>query len=131
MVFFGEYIVSFTAPGRIVLPKKVRELLKGSTFVITKGFDACLSGFDKRDWEKRAKELMSVSLLERDNIEKRRFLFASAVYVEIDDQGRFVIPKHLLQYSQLKEKVVIAGIGDHFEMWSPQRWQKYLETINN
>ncbi len=64
MVFFGEYQVSFSAPGRMVLPKKLRELLKGNTFILTKGFDFCLAGFDRDDWETRAKDLLQVSLLE-------------------------------------------------------------------
>ena len=55
MVFFGEYLVSFTAPGRVVIPKKIRELLKGDSFIVTKGFDFCLAGYDKEDWELGAK----------------------------------------------------------------------------
>lgn len=131
MVFFGEYQVSFTAPGRIVLPKKLRELLKGNTFVLTKGFDNCLAGYDKEDWELRAKELLNVSLLERENLEKRRFLFSSAVYLEIDDQGRFVVPKNLLLYGSLSQKVVIVGIGDHFEIWDGNKWDLYTKNMKD
>lgn len=131
MVFFGEYQLSFSAPGRVVLPKKLRELLKGNIFVISKGFDACLAGYDKDDWEERAKSLLSVSLLEKDQIEKRRFLFSSTVYIEIDEQGRFVIPRSLLSYARLAEKVLIVGVGDHFEIWNPENWSKYLKEVKN
>ncbi|MDH7476643.1 MAG: division/cell wall cluster transcriptional repressor MraZ [Microgenomates group bacterium] len=127
MVFFGEYLVSFSAPGRIVLPKKLRELLKGNTFILTKGFDFCLSGYDKEDWEEKAKSLLSVSLLEKEGLDKRRFLFSSTVYLDIDEQGRFVIPRHLLIYAGLKDKAIIVGTGDHFEIWSPEKWEKYLK----
>lgn len=130
MVFFGEFNLSFSAPGRLVLPKKLRELLKGNVFVLAKGFDNCLSGFDKEDWEKRAQSLLSVSLLDKDNLEKRRFLFASSVYLEIDDQGRFVVPKNLLSYAGLNGKAYIVGVGDHFEIWQSDKWEKYLK-INN
>lgn len=125
MVFFGEYSVSFTAPGRIVIPKKIRELLKGDTFVITKGFDECLSGYDKHDWEVRSQALVSVSLLDKTDIAKRRSLFSSTTYITIDEQGRFVIPKALLVHADLKDKVLIIGVGDHFELWSPERWEQY------
>ena len=131
MVFFGEYIVSFTAPGRIILPKKLRELLKGNTFILTKGFDFCLAGYDKDDWENRAKTLLQVSLLEKENIEKRRFLFSSAVYLEIDDQGRFVIPRNLLEYVGVNGKVVIVGVGDHFEIWKQEKWEKYTKELKS
>ncbi len=131
MVFFGEYLVSFSAPGRVVLPKKLRELLKGNVFILAKGFDICLSGYDKEDWENRSQSLLSVSLLEKENLEKRRFLFSSTVYLEIDDQGRFVIPKNMLTYAGFNGKVVIAGVGDHFELWNPERWEKYLKEVKN
>ena len=131
MVFFGEYLVSFSAPGRIILPKKLRELLKGNIFILTKGFDFCLAGYDKEDWEARASELLTVSLLEQDNLEKRRFLFSSAVYLEIDDQGRFVIPRNLLNYVALNEKILIVGVGDHFEIWQQSKWEKYVKGNKN
>lgn len=131
MVFFGEYQVSFSAPGRVVLPKKLRELLKGNTFVLSKGFDQCLAGYDKDDWESRAKELLNVSLLERENLDKKRFLFSSAVYLEIDEQGRFVVPKNLLQYGDLNQKVTIVGVGDHFEIWDGEKWEKYEKEFKN
>ncbi len=129
MVFFGEYTVSFSAPGRIVLPKKLREFLKGDVFILTKGFNTCLSGYDKGDWEYRAKNLLDVSLLEQENLEKRRFLFSSIVYLGIDDQGRFVIPRNLLSYAGISEKIVIIGVGDHFEIWNQEKWEKYQKNI--
>lgn len=125
MVFFGEYTVSFTAPGRIVIPKKIRELLKGDTFIVTKGFDECLSGYDREDWEERSQSLVSVSLLDKTDIAKRRTLFSSATYITIDDQGRFVIPRSLLLHAALKDRVLILGVGDHFELWNPERWEQY------
>lgn len=107
------------------MPKKLRELLKGNSFIVTKGFDNCLNGYDRDDWEQRSKTLLSVSLLEKENLDKRRFLFASAVYLDIDDQGRFVIPRNLLAYSQIGNKALIIGVGDHFEIWKPEKWEKY------
>lgn len=131
MVFSGEYQVSFTAPGRIVVPKKLRELLKGNILVLSKGFDQCLAGYDKEDWEKRASELLTVSILEKENIDKKRFLFGSVVYLEIDEQGRVVIPKNLLEYVQLTEKITIIGVGDHFEIWNDSRWRDYQLSTND
>ena len=130
MVFFGEYEINFSGSGRLLLPKKVRELIKGNAFILTKGFGICLAGYDKDDWEKRAVELLNPSLLQPTDMENRRSIFSSLVYLEIDEQGRFVIPKNLLDYCQLKEKVIIIGVGDHFEIWNQESWQKYQKEIN-
>jgi MraZ protein len=131
MVFIGEYPVSFSAPGRIVLPKKIREQLTGTTFIITRGFDSSLSGYDRKTWEEKAQDLVNVSLIEQTDLKKRRLLFSSALYVEIDEQGRFVIPKSLLNDAGIKEKVVIIGAGDHFEVWSEKDWNTYKKSIEN
>lgn len=129
MVFFGEYTISVTDGARIVIPKKIRENLKGNIFVLTKGFDECLSGYDKDDWQKRTQELLNVSLLNKENIEKKRLVFAGAAYINIDDQGRFVIPKALLEFIKVSNSVSIIGVGDHFEIWNTSKWQEYEKTI--
>jgi len=128
MVFFGEYQINFSGSGRLLVPKKVRELLKGNTFILTKGFGICLAGYDKDDWEKRAAELLNPSLLQPTDMENRRAIFSSMVYLEIDDQGRFVIPKNLLEYCHLKDQAIIIGVGDHFEIWETSKWKTYSKN---
>ncbi|KKQ38654.1 MAG: Protein MraZ [Candidatus Roizmanbacteria bacterium GW2011_GWA2_37_7] len=129
MVFYGEFSVSITDGGRIALPKKIREFLTNNTFVLTKGFGLCLAGYDKRDWEQRANSLLDVSLLDKEQIDKRRMLFSSTVYIELDEQGRAVLPKGLLQFANLASNAFIVGVGDHFEIWGTEKWAEYKNTI--
>ncbi len=131
MFFVGEYRVTFSGQGRIIIPKKIREALgEVKTFTISKGFNNCLSGFRNSDWEKGANELLGQTSLEAQKSETKRFLFSSATVVEIDEQGRFVIPKTLLEYAGLQMKeVTIIGVGDHFEVWQPQKWQIYQKEL--
>jgi len=128
MVFYGEYQVSFSGSGRLLLPKKVRELLKGNSFILTKGFGQCLAGYDKDDWEKRATELLNPPLLQPVDVNQRRYIFSSLVYLEIDEQGRLIIPRNLLTYAGLKDKAAIIGVGDHFEIWNQSKWDSYAQT---
>lgn len=131
MVFFvGEYNVTFSGQGRIIIPKKIREALGGNkTFTLTKGFAGCLSGFRNSDWEKAANTLISQSSLENRKDETKRHLFSSAAMMEIDVQGRFVIPKNLLDFAGLKNSATIIGVGDHFEIWEPEKWSRYLNNL--
>lgn len=129
MVFFGEYQVNLSGAGRFLLPKRIRELLKGNTFILTKGFDNSLAGYDKEDWEKRASDLLNPSILQPTDLKERREIFSALTYLEIDEQGRFVIPKNLLNYSGLKDEAVIIGVGDHFEIWSNEKWKEYNKRI--
>ena len=131
MLFLGEYQVNFTGKGRIVIPKKIREVFGDSrTLTLTKGFDQCLSGFKNEDWEKSATELMSNSVLEMQKIEMKRHLFSSAISLEIDDQGRIVIPKNLLDYAGLTDQeAILIGVGTYFEIWSVSKWQEYSKEV--
>ena len=129
MVFFGEYTVSVTEGGRVAIPKKIRENIKGDVFVLTKGFDICLAGYDREDWQARSAELLTVSLIEKDNIGKRRMLFSGAQEIVVDDQGRMVLPKALMEFMGLTaEKVKVVGVGDHFELWDEIKWAEYLKN---
>lgn len=131
MLFLGEYRVTFTGQGRIIIPKKIREALgTGKTFTLTKGFDSCLSGFRNADWEKSAIELISPSPLEMQKADVKRHLFSSAIIVELDDQGRFVIPKNLLDYAGLTNQAVVIGVGDHYEIWQPKKWDAYQKKLD-
>lgn len=128
MVFYGEYTVSVTEGGRLVIPKKIRENLKGDVFVLTKGFNTYLAGYDKDDWEKRSSEFLTASLIETENLDRKRLLFAGANYISIDEQGRFVIPKALLEFVGTASTVTIIGVGDHFELWEGKKWRQYAHT---
>ena len=122
--------MTFTGQARIIIPKKIREALgAGKAFTLTKGLDSCLSGFRNVDWEKAANELISQSSLEVQKSETKRFIFSSAAIVEIDDQGRFVIPKNLLTHAGLTNTATIIGVGDHFEVWEPVRWDEYIKKV--
>jgi MraZ protein len=57
-------------------------------------------------------------------------LFASTIYAEIDEQGRFLIPKNLLDFAKLSKKVMIVGVGDHFEIWDEDAWNHYKSSTN-
>jgi MraZ protein len=131
MLFFGEYLVNFSGNNRIIIPKKIREALGNKkTFTLTKSFDQCLSGFRNEDWEKSVIQFMGDNVLSMENSHIKRHLFSSAVVLEIDEQGRVVIPKNLIDYANLKdESVYVIGVGTYFEIWDKNKWEQYSKEI--
>jgi len=131
MLFFGEYQVNFSAQSRIIIPKKIREALNNKkVFTLTKGFDQCLSGFRNEDWEKAVTELMAPQVLSMENSNVKRHLFSSAVMMEIDEQGRIVIPKNLIEYAHLdRESATLIGVGTYFEIWDTKKWKEYSKDL--
>jgi MraZ protein len=134
MAYYGEYRLSMTQGGRIALPKKIRDELGDTNLVITKGEGGCLFGYDVKSWEGRVQELLTLPIAERDtkeNLAKRRIIFSSTVYLEADEQGRVVLPKALRAFAILSKTTLIAGVGDHFEIWDMNKWTEYISSTKS
>lgn len=129
-MFLGEYQTNFSGKGRVILPKKFRkELGSGKELVLSRGFEGCIWGFSKEGFAKEATQQLEISASDKKARDLRRYLFSAAEVVELDEQGRFVIPGSLLQHARLSDEVVIIGAGDHLEIWQPGTWKKILKTI--
>ncbi len=128
-MFLGEYALKFTGKGRIILPSKMREELKGKALVLSRGFEGCIWGFDEKLWQEEAKKQLLVPATEERARYLRRYLFSGSESVELDNQGRFIIPVPLLDYASVSKSVVIIGTGDHFEIWNAKHWKKHLKEI--
>lgn len=125
-MFLGTFEPNLMDKGRIALPKKIREELGGSRLVLTIGFETCIFGFTEKIWEEVTKPELSRPLFsDREGRDLRRKMYSEAVNLELDSQGRCVLPQRMLDFGGIKEKLVIIGAGDHFEIWENKRWEEY------
>lgn len=123
-MFLGTFSPSLASTGQVALPVKLRSALGSDRAIITTGFDKCIFGFSLTEWQKLGEmELIKpLSTIEGRNV--RRRMYAEAVEVDLDDQGRFVIPEILRSYAGINEKIAVIGAGDHFEIWDKNEWEK-------
>ncbi len=128
-MFLGEYNTNFSGKGRIILPRKFRQELKGKEVILSRGFENCIWGFDLSDFEVEAKKQLEVSATEERARYMRRYLFGSSESVELDNQGRIIIPSTLLDFASVTKEATIIGAGDHFEIWNSRNWKKHLKEI--
>lgn len=125
-MFLGTYEPNLMERGRIALPKKIREELGGKRLVLTIGFEACIFGFTEKMWEEVTRpELERPLFSDKEGRDLRRKLFADAVSIELDSQGRCVLPPRILEFAGIKNEVLITGEGDHFEIWDKKKWEEY------
>lgn len=127
-MFFGEYQIRFQKEkNRLALPAKIRNQIKGEEVVLTQGFDGCIFGYEKGEWQKFTQKELSGSVTDKRSRQIRRHLFSAATIANYDAQGRTVIPQNLVDYADLSDDfVTVVGAGDHFEIWDSQKWQEYL-----
>ena len=121
-MFMGEYSHTVDEKGRLIIPSKFREEL-GTDFVVTKGLDGCLFAFDNTEWKKLEDALRGLPLTNKDARNFSRFLLAGAAQVEIDKQGRILLPQVLRSFAELEKDVVLIGVASRIEIWSKERWE--------
>ena len=129
-MFLGEFEHAIDDKGRVAIPARFREEL-GEGMVLTRGFDQCLQAFPRARWQELSAKVSSLSLGSAEARNLRRMLFANAAEVEVDRQGRILIPQNLREYAGLAEQVVITGLDTYFELWSGERWAATLEQLDS
>lgn len=121
----GTYEHNIDAKGRLFVPAKLREDL-GAVCYLTMGMDACLALYPLESWTRFTDKFAALPM------SKSRFmrpLFANAVKIEPDAQGRIVIPQALRQYAGLSKEVVIIGVHDRAEIWDASLWWQSQEDM--
>ena len=121
-MFMGEYNHTIDAKGRLIIPAKFREVL-GDEFVVTKGMDGCLFVFDKSEWQTFAEKLRSLPMIDKEVRQFTRFFLAGAASVEVDKQGRILLPSVLRDFAGITKDTVLIGVGSRIEIWSKDRWE--------
>jgi len=125
-VFIGEYTHNLDSKGRLAVPVKFREALKGGA-VVTRGIDKCLTLYAIREWRKIAERLANLPTGSADARAFTRLMLAGAMAVDLDRAGRVVIPQYLRKFANLSGSVVVAGLYARVELWNQKDWQAYQE----
>lgn len=123
-MFIGEYQHAIDTKNRMIIPSKFRDEL-GSNFILTKGLDGCLYAFTINEWKALEEKLKSLPLTSKDARAFVRFFFSGANEIEIDKQGRALVPQTLLEYAQIKKDIVSIGVSTRIEVWSKEKWEEY------
>lgn len=123
-MFIGEYNHNLDEKGRLAIPVKFREELKGGA-VVTKGLDGCLFLYTITEWKLLADKLSHLPISQSNTRAFARLMLAGAMDVSLDKQGRIVIPDYLRKYVNLNKKVVINGLYNRLEIWDEDAWEEY------
>ena len=126
-MFMGEYNHTIDAKGRLIIPAKFREDL-GGEFVVTKGMDGCLYLYPFDAWKEFEEKLRTMPVtVNKDSRKFARFFMAGATTVELDKQGRILIPPVLREFAGLTKNIVVTGVLDRVEIWDRDRWNDYSQ----
>jgi MraZ protein len=129
-MFIGEYSHNLDDKGRLAIPVKFRNRLKKGA-VVTRGLDNCLFLYPEDEWEKMAEKLAALPISQSNSRAFARLMLAGAMDVEVDKQGRIVLPEYLRAFAKLKREVVVAGLYSRIELWDEELWSTYKKQTEN
>jgi len=129
--FKGQADYSVDSKGRIAIPAKMRGALNPaakSTFTVTRGFEQCIFLYPFDRWEAMEEEFGRLNLFKNQDRDFIRQFMMWAEEVTFDGQGRVGIPKSLIDYASISDRVLIIGALDHIEIWNPDVFAKHLNA---
>ncbi len=129
-MFLGEYQHAMDDKGRLTIPAKFRRpLLDG--LVVTRGLDRNLVIYPLEEWGRLVQRVNQLPYGDPEARKFRRLVFSGASDVELDKQGRVNIPAYLLEFGRVSKEVVVGGVHDYIELWSPDQWQVVRDALDN
>ncbi len=129
-MLLGEYKHNLDTKGRMAVPAKFRDELSSGA-IVTRGLDNCLFLFAPKSFELLVNKITSLPLSQSNSRAFGRFMLAGAVDVEIDKQGRILIPDYLRKFANLDKQVVVAGLVGRAEIWNDVRWEEYKKKTES
>lgn len=128
MTFFtSEYECKLDAKGRLVLPSRIKAQLPegGQELVIRRGFEQCLILYPMVEFKKVFSKISGLSEFNEEYRKLQRNFFSGTVTVELDSNGRLLIPKSMLTYATVDKDAILVGMGNKVEIWNPSIYEKH------
>jgi len=129
MTFFtSQYESKLDAKGRIVLPARIKsQLPEGEQeLVVRKGFEQCLILYPMVEFKKVFSKISGLNEFNEENRKLQRNFLSGVVTIELDGNGRFLLPKTMLTYAQIDKEAMLVGMGNKVEIWNPTIYEKHL-----
>ncbi len=115
---------------RLSFPSKFRKEL-GNNLIITQNMEGSLLVVSESRYKTLLEGTENKPFILKEVREVQRFLFGSAVEIELDEKGRFILPEHLKVYSGIESEAVFVGVYNRVEIWDKQRWEEYNKSHLN
>jgi len=120
--------------GRIAFPSRYRENLMdecGANMVMTVDHENRLIIYPYHEWEKVEIKLQKLSSFKKAEAKIKRLYLGHAHDCKMDKNGRITIPPYLREKTNLEKQVVLLGVGNKFELWDDESWEREWETDDN
>jgi MraZ protein len=129
-LFLGHHPTQLKSSNRLSLPANWRKLLTGGIY-LTQGFDQNLLILTAETFQEIYERITSLNITDPLARLLLRMFLSTASYLEIKESEAIPVPQNLMEYANLKGKVVLIGQGEYLEVWSPSHWAEQEAQIQD
>ena len=126
----GTYECKIDVKGRLLIPSAFKKQLAP---VIAKGFvlkravfQNCLELYPLEEWEDLIKKVNSLNRFKKKNNDFIRRFTAGVKFIELDNNGRLLIPKDLIEFSNINREVTLSSSVNIIEIWDKVSYEKSI-----
>ena len=133
-MFSGRFDHALDDKGRVSLPVRFREVLTreglDSLYITKSPFEPehCLAVFPPTEWDRLVGRLQQKPSFDPDVQQFKLWFLGESQQVQVDRQGRILIPPRLREYAGLEREVTFAAMVDHFQLWDRARLDAALKV---
>ena len=125
-MFRGVQHINLDAKGRMAVPTRQRESLlakcEGRVVMTIDTQAPCLAIYPLPEWERIEADIQALPALNPGVKRFQRLVLGYASDLELDGNGRVLLPQSLRDYAKLEKKAVLVGQGNKLELWSEDLW---------
>lgn len=125
-MYQGSHSINLDAKGRMAIPAKYRDMLVSATggrIVMTAHTqDRCVLLYPETEWLNILPKIEALPTFNKAALRAQRLLIGYACPLELDGNGRVLVPPTLRDYAGLEKKLMLVGLGKKFELWSEEAW---------
>lgn len=130
-MFQGSHNINMDAKGRLAIPAKVRETLMamtGGKIVMTAHTqDRCVVVYPEDEWQSILPAIQNLPSMNPHVQRTQRLMLGYASPLELDSNGRVLIPPTLREYAGFEKKLMLVGMGNKVELWDEQKWHESVQ----
>nr|WP_042293068.1 division/cell wall cluster transcriptional repressor MraZ [Nonlabens ulvanivorans] len=129
--FIGTYECKIDAKGRFMMPVSLKKQLAPvlqEGFVLKRSvFQPCLELYPMKEWNEMMVRMNKLNRFKKKNNDFIRRFTAGVKTVEIDANGRLLIPKDLIQIASITKDLTVSSAINIIEIWDKQSYEQVID----
>ena len=127
----GTYDCKVDAKGRLMMPAAIKKQLASvlqAGFVLRRAvFQKCLELYPMTEWEALMQKMNKLNKFKKKNNDFIRRFTAGAKIVEVDVNGRLLVPKDLTVFAKISKHIVVASAINIIEIWDKDLYEQAID----